>query len=113
MEEGWYNDDYLILFDPAEVPWASDRYGVASALPGFQVIGLRGWDDFLVRDAGGHVFTIPSVPLDAKYLVPRVTCDCGCACLAAFLKLLAASGQSSTKEAGRPPHLTKSKGGRY
>jgi hypothetical protein len=76
MREGWNADDYLILFDEAEVPDASSRYGIVDALPGFQVIGLRGWDDFLVRDAKGGVFTIPTVPLDVKYLAP-FTLPCG------------------------------------
>ena len=70
MKEGWYNDDHLILFNEAEVLSASDRYGISNVLPGFQIIGLRGWDDFLVRDDKGSVFTVPTLPLDAKYLAP-------------------------------------------
>ena len=70
MDEGWYEDEYLILFAEDEIPLASERYGVSSALPGFQVVGLRGWDDLIVRDSGGETFTVPAVPLDAKHLEP-------------------------------------------
>jgi hypothetical protein len=29
MTEGWFGDDYLILFDEAEVASASDRYSIS------------------------------------------------------------------------------------
>jgi hypothetical protein len=47
-----------------------DHYGVPVALPGFNLIGLRGWDDFLVRDENGNIFSVPSVPLDKSHLAP-------------------------------------------
>ena len=68
MQEGWLNDDYLILFSDAEIEDISQRYGVAQSLPGFAVIGLRGWDDLIVRDSCGDIYTIPAVPLDRRYL---------------------------------------------
>jgi len=70
MKEGWLKDEYLILFDGSEADAAADRYGIASELPGFSLVGLRGWDDFLVRDENGRVFTVPTVPLDAGLLAP-------------------------------------------
>jgi len=70
MTEGWQGDDYLILFDDADVVAFSQRYGLASCVPGYEIIGLRGWDDFIVRNRQGELFSIPTVPLDAKYLVP-------------------------------------------
>jgi hypothetical protein len=70
MDEGWYEDDYLILFAGQEVPRATDRYGIAAALPGFQVVGLRGWDNLIVRDESGQAFSVPAIPCNAKYLAP-------------------------------------------
>ena len=68
MREGWYEGEYFILFAEDEASLASDQYGIAGALPGFQIVGLRGWDDFIVRDQSGGIFTVPAVPCDAKYL---------------------------------------------
>lgn len=70
MHEGWDGDDYLILFDESESPAASERYGLARFLPGFTILGLRGWDDFIVRDPSGAVFIVPAVPIDHEYLQP-------------------------------------------
>jgi hypothetical protein len=68
MREGWSSDDYLILFDKEEIAAATDRYQITQFLPGFEVIGLRGWDDFLVRNSAGQVFCVPTVPLTPKHL---------------------------------------------
>lgn len=70
MQEGWHADDYLILFSEAEVPSASNRYEISKFLPGYQIIGLRSWDDFILRDALGHAYRVPAVPLDPKYVEP-------------------------------------------
>lgn len=48
MNEGWLDDDYLILFSKSESVDASRRYDMARLLPGFTVVGLLGWDDLLV-----------------------------------------------------------------
>lgn len=37
MNEGWSGDYYLILLDEAEITSASDRYGMAQLLPGYEV----------------------------------------------------------------------------
>ncbi len=66
MLEGWHGDDYLILFDESEVAAASDRYEVLRLLPGFKVLGLRSWDDFIVRNASGQIYSVPTLPLDAR-----------------------------------------------
>jgi hypothetical protein len=68
MKEGWHNDDYLILFDEAEVATITTDYGIEKHLAGFSVIGLRGWDDFIVANKNGKTFTVPSVPLLEKYM---------------------------------------------
>ena len=44
MNEGWLNDDYLILFSEAEIEDVSKKYGIAQSLPGHTVIGLLGRD---------------------------------------------------------------------
>jgi hypothetical protein len=54
MREGWYGEEYLVLFDASEVSEASVRYDIASSLPGYEVLGLRGWDDLIVRDTAGR-----------------------------------------------------------
>ncbi len=72
MNEGWVNDDYLILFDESEIASVSDRYSLSQFLPGFQVLGLSSWDDFIVRDAQGKTFSTPTVPIDRQYLSPFV-----------------------------------------
>jgi hypothetical protein len=68
MREGWCGEDYLVLFDGREVPQASLRYDIARLLPGYEVLGLCGWDDLIVRDAAGAVFTVPTVPLAPTHL---------------------------------------------
>jgi hypothetical protein len=70
MNEGWLGDDYLILFDEAEVSSASDRYAISEFLPGYQVLGLRGWDDFILRDSAGRTYCVSTVPMDPKQLSP-------------------------------------------
>lgn len=68
MTEGWFNEHYLILFSDEEIEEASKKYGIAHSLPGFKVIGLRGWDDFLVCDAMGNTYSVPTVPVDQQHL---------------------------------------------
>ena len=52
----------------AEVASASDRYSISRFIPGHQVIGLRGWDDLILRDSVGLFYTVPSVPMDSGFL---------------------------------------------
>ena len=70
MLEGWHNGDYLVLFDEAEITAASDRYQISQMLPGYQILGLRGWNDFIVRDAAGYTYSIPAVVPDPRRLSP-------------------------------------------
>ena len=75
MIEGWAGDDYLVLFSTDEAEAASERYGITDLLPGFRILGLRGWDDFIVEDEHGATFTVPTVPCDrgelARFSVPE------------------------------------------
>ncbi|MFC5860942.1 hypothetical protein ACFPT7_01400 [Acidicapsa dinghuensis] len=68
MVEGWYEDDYFILFADSEIEDATHRYGVSEILPGFRLIGLRTWDDMILRDKTGKTYLMPTVPADIKYL---------------------------------------------
>ena len=68
MIEGWYGDDYLIFFEESELSSAETRYNFTTLLPGFQIVGLRGWNDFIVRDSAGHTYSVPTVPIDKRYL---------------------------------------------
>jgi hypothetical protein len=70
MNEGWYQDQYFILFTPGEAAAATERYSIESMLPAFAVVGMRGWDDFILRDAFGTLFTAPTVPLLKDHLEP-------------------------------------------
>lgn len=70
MIEGWYGDDYLVLFDEAEASAFSARYEFGRYLAGYSITGLRGWDDFIVRGTNGHCATVPTVPIAPEYLAP-------------------------------------------
>jgi hypothetical protein len=70
MVEGWHGDDYLALYSDEEGQSASERYGIASLLPGFSIVGLHNWDDFIVRDSDGKFFIVPTVPCDLEHLTP-------------------------------------------
>ena len=68
MREGWHDDDYLILLSEQESSDASRKYEIQKFLPGYQIVGLRGWDDFIVPDENGGVSTVPTVPMDPQCL---------------------------------------------
>lgn len=70
MREGWVGDDYLILFETDEQQVASAKYSIPELLPGYRLLGLRGWDDFIVEDDAGHLFTVPTVPAITAHLNP-------------------------------------------
>jgi hypothetical protein len=70
MQEGWHNEDYLVLLSDQESADASREYGILGYMPGYQILGLRNWDDFIVRGETGGVFTVPTVPMDRQYLAP-------------------------------------------
>ena len=40
MDEGWFGNDYLILFAQWELRSASERYVISDWLPGYEVVGL-------------------------------------------------------------------------
>jgi len=68
MNEGWYGEDYLILFSESEAVLASERYAISALFPGYQVVGLSGWDNFILRDSLGHHYRLPTVPAVPQFL---------------------------------------------
>ena len=70
MREGWHGEDYLVLFDESELAAASDRYEMVRLLPGFVILGLRSWDDFIVRDTNGETYSVPTLPVGTEHLSP-------------------------------------------
>jgi len=71
MKEGWSSDgDYFILFEEGEQSETAERYQLPDLLPGFELLGLRGWEEFLVRGVDGQIFAVPVVPIAAAQLVP-------------------------------------------
>ena len=69
MTEGWYGDDYLLLFEQ-RAPSLERACGLSATLPGYRLIGLRNWDEFIVEDSRGARFTVPTVPSLPKHLAP-------------------------------------------
>jgi hypothetical protein len=76
MIEGWSGDNYLVLFSGDEAQAASERYGITDLLPGFRILGLRGWDDFIVEDEHGATFPVPTVPCDRSELAHFSVREC-------------------------------------
>jgi hypothetical protein len=64
MNEGWYNDEYLVIFSQAESNRAAEKYKLAQYLPGHTLVGLRNWDDFIVVSQAGGMCSLPTVPID-------------------------------------------------
>jgi len=67
MTEGWHGDDYLILFG-GEAPKFEKAYALSDLLPGYRLLGLKGWDDFIIEDGDGARFTVPTVPVLRRHL---------------------------------------------
>ena len=70
MNEGWHLNDYLILFSPGERPTVTEQYRLSQYIPGYSVVGLKGWDDFILTDGAGRTVTLPTFPLDPSYAEP-------------------------------------------
>lgn len=66
MTEGWFNFDYVVLFSETERVARSVDYKIAKYLPGYTLVGLYDWNYFLVTDAEGSMYTVPSLPLDVN-----------------------------------------------
>jgi hypothetical protein len=66
MNEGWIEDEYLVLLSEAEIIRAMGKYQFDKYLPGYRLVGLRGWDEFIVADTSGTVYSLPTIPLAAS-----------------------------------------------
>ncbi len=71
MREGWCNNDYWVLCeDQKEAEHLTAIYGLAEYLPGYFIVGLKSWDDFILVDRGSHYFLVPTIPLEQTSLAP-------------------------------------------
>jgi hypothetical protein len=70
MTEGWHGDDYLNLFDENEASELTARYELSRWLPGFLIVGLKGWDDFILQGERAELATVPTVPIASEHLAP-------------------------------------------
>jgi hypothetical protein len=70
MNEGWQNDVYLIILTQDESFAVMKTYRFEHYLPGYTLLGLRNWDYFIVMNAYGAIFTVPTLPLDAQCITP-------------------------------------------
>jgi len=66
--EGWCDRGYLQLFQEDSILALTEAYGLRSFLSDMVVIGLIGWDDLLVRDGEGSIWTVPTLPMHRKHL---------------------------------------------
>ncbi len=75
MNEGWHGDEYLVIFSQAESQAAAANYHLDRRLPGYVLIGLRSWDDFIVVNPAGAALSLPTLPLEASradgFLLPE------------------------------------------
>lgn len=72
MDEGWQDNDYLILLTEDESAEAMAAYAFDRFMPGYLLVGLKTWDEFIVLSPSGHLQTVPTVPLDASRAIPYV-----------------------------------------
>lgn len=71
MREGWNNGDYWSLCeDRTEAEHLTTIYGLADYLPGYFIVGLKNWDDFILCDREGRYFSVPTVPVEPASLAP-------------------------------------------
>jgi|SRR5580765_7784264 len=71
MKEGWFNNDYWALCESqAEAERLTTLYSLAQYLPGYFIVGLKGWDDFILINRESQYFTVPTVPLDQANVTP-------------------------------------------
>src|SRR5690242_10956784 len=65
MREGWCNDDYWSLCEnQGEAEHLTAIYGLAEYMPGYFIVGLKAWDEFILADREGQYFLAPTVPLE-------------------------------------------------
>jgi hypothetical protein len=67
ITEGWSGADYYTFFDVDDHLLMTSEYGVDRLLPGYTVVGLIGWDDFLLC-LDNKYFTCPTVPIQIQHV---------------------------------------------
>lgn len=77
MTEGWCEKEYLVLFSDEESEAKTRLYQLSAVLPGHRLIGFKGWDDFIVADAAGGLFSVPMVPSCSVVTRVQVRTRCG------------------------------------
>ena len=71
MRDGWYNDEYWSLCeDQSEAEKLTASYVLGEYIPGYFIVGLKGWDDFILTNSEGCYFLVPTVPLELESLSP-------------------------------------------
>jgi hypothetical protein len=71
MREGWCDDDYWSLCeDQKEAERLTATYGLADYLPGYFIVGLKDWNDFVLCDHQGQYSLVPTVPLEQGRFTP-------------------------------------------
>jgi hypothetical protein len=71
MKEGWFNDDYWMMCESQkEAEHLTTHYGVSEYFPGHGVVGLKGWDYFILCDSQNRYFVVPTVPMTISELMP-------------------------------------------
>lgn len=71
MKEGWYGNDYLILFEDKEIPARGQDYNLARYLPGHALLGFASWDNFIVREEKtGRLYKALALPIGLDYREP-------------------------------------------
>ena len=68
MTEGWLQENYFILFTGEESAASTKGYDIQKYLPGATIVGLKGWDDFIIQMPDGKRYTVPTVPLLRQYM---------------------------------------------
>ena len=67
MREGWFEDYYLIIFDEDESLIALKEYGFELNFQEYKLIGLIGWDDFILFK-NDQFLIVPTAPTTIEYL---------------------------------------------
>ena len=70
MTEGWHGDEYLVIFSQEQSSVMAEKYQLARVLPGFLLVGLLGWDDFIVMRPDGVMLKLPTVPMNLVHASP-------------------------------------------
>jgi len=71
MTEGWNKEQYFILADSLnESKKLTELYGISESIPEFIIVGLLGWDDFILCNKNDEYYRVPTVPAIKENLEP-------------------------------------------